>query len=293
MSIAQQVEAFREDVFEREVGSQSTLDAYTLWIRRFETWRPGGEPDEQMVRDFDSFLCDPAFPAVEYPWENERGRPAPDEYSYSARLDMVCACKQWYNWHYDTYLPKEPKRICKGEPAPFDPTIVPRDEIRRTIEAATVDCDVDGCRAALQTSYDAILRGAELTKIRRDDIDFDARALRVRAVKGSTRTTVGLDERTVRLLRRHVERYPDRERLFYHSYDRPWDPQPWNNHVRRRHHDAGSHALCRHSAVCHRLNSGESFGAVYRRARHEYPRTTRRYATLVDADIPQWARGDD
>lgn len=292
MSIAQQVDEFCDDVFEREINKKSTLDSYERWVRRFETWRPGGQPDEQMVRDFDSFLCDPDFPATEYPWENTRGRPAPDEYSYSARLDMVSGCKIWFDWQYDTYLPKEPKNICKGEPAPFDPTIVPRDQIRRTIEAAEFDCDIDGCKAALQVSYDAILRGAELTRIRREDVDLDAGALKVRAVKGSNQATVGLSDRTVRLLRQHINKFPDREQLFYHSYGRPWDPQPWNNHVRKRHHEAGSHALFRHSPVCHRLNSGEEFGEVYRRARHAYPRTTTRYAKVIGVEAPSWATPD-
>ncbi len=80
-----------------------------------------------------------------------------------------------------------------------------------------------------------------------------------------------------------------RERLFHNAYGRPWKPDSWSQHFRTQHHDAGWHSFGRHSAISNRLSAGEDFGDVYRRARHQSPAMTTRYARIVDAPIPDWA----
>lgn len=283
MSIAEDIDSFCQQVEGREVNKESTLGEYEKWVRRFELWRPGGEVTEGDIRSFDSYLADETM--ADYEWENRRGRPAPDSYSYSSRVKMASALKLWCKFEYGEEVTTEAQNIVKGEPEPFQPTILDASEVRRTIRNGDVMCDRPGCKAAMQLSYDAILRGSELVRVRREDIDWSAGTIFVRATKGSNQVTVSLDDRTLDALKVHADAWPERDKLFHHSYGRPQSAQVWNNHVRRGHHDAGSHALFRHSPVCHRLNSGQSLGDVYRRARHTHLQTTMRYAKLVDADV--------
>lgn len=280
MSVSESIEEFRSETVDRGL-KESSLDKYERWIRRFELWRADSVTEKSALK-FDSMLVDEDRP--EYPWTNTRGPSAPDSYAYRARQVAASALIRWFPWHYSVDLDKEPKEICKGEPEPFDPHIVPTSECRHTINSGR-DCNVTGCKAALQLSYDAILRAAELTRARVEDVDFGGGAVRVRAVKGSEWRTVGVDAKTERLLRHHVDRIGDREYLFHNTYDRPWTPNAWTNHVRRHHHEGGSHVLFRHSPICHRLESGEDIGDVYRRARHKFLTTTMKYAKVVDVDV--------
>ena len=293
------IDAFRERVGGRSV-SEGTFKDYQRWIRRFEMWCASmgvDEPGIADVEDFDSFLADES--RTEYPWENVRGRPAPDAYSYRSRINAASAVKLWITREYNTRLPETPSDICIGEPAPFDPTYLPPQEVTETVTAAEEACTVDGCEAALRLSYDAVMRASEVVSVTRDDIDLDAGTVYVRATKGSQNAEVGIDRQTADALEAFMQRYPDRDRLFRNAYGRAWQASAWATHVQRKHASAGSHAFGRHSPVMHRLEGADvaimdapftdDFGDVFRRARHSNPSMTVKYARVVGVDIPEWA----
>jgi hypothetical protein len=249
------------------------------------------------MEDFDSYLADAAV--SDYPWKNARGRKAPDEYSYQSRIAAASAVKLWITREYDRRLPESPSDICIGKPAPFDPTYLSPQDVCQPVYSASEDCRIDGCEVALRLSYDAVLRASELVKIRREDVDLGAGTVYVRATKGSQNAEIGIDKQTADAVEAHMDRYPDRERLFRNTYDRAWQPTAWAAHVIRRHAQAGSHAFGRHSPVMHRLENAEvdimdagfdsDFGDVFRRARHSNPSMTVRYARVVGVSIPDWA----
>lgn len=278
---------FENRIRGREVNSDQTVNLYRMWAMRFESWRPRDEPSEAMLRDFDTLLHEET--RTDYPWENHRGRPAPDAYAHASRVQAISALKLWARIQYGVTIETVPQDIVFGEPEPFDPHYLPPEEIDSVIEGADDACSNGGCKAAIALGYDAIMRGAELTAVRRQDVDPDAGTVYVRSVKGSNRATISLGDRASNLLAAHVEKYPDRDRLFRNAYDRAWKPQAWNNHFRRAHHEAGFHAFARHSPIVNRLNDGQPFGEVYRRARHKHPEMTTRYARLVGVEPPEWA----
>lgn len=289
MSITESdIEDFYDHHAGHELNRPETVDEYITWIRRFELWR-GPDVNEEEVRQFDSLLKDPD--RTDYPWTNDGpGRPPGDEYAFETRKKMVKALKYWLPWQYDVELDTPPADVCEGEPEPFDPTIIEEDAIHRTIRNAPDVCNADGCSTAMQLSYDAIMRGIELTRVRREDVNLGDGTILVRAAKGSVQSTISLSGETISTLQTHLDRHPNwDESLFRNTYGRPWKPQSWNNHVRRQHHPAGTNALFRHSAIAHRLNSGEAFGDVFRRARHTYPSQTAKYGRVVDTEIPGWA----
>lgn len=285
MSVSESVSNFEDHITGREVN-EDTAVRYGRWCRRFEAWRPGGDPDEEMLRDFDTFLEDEKRP--DYSWENSRGRAAPASYSHRTRVSALSACKLWLRHNYDTEIVTDIQDIALGEPAPFDPTIIPPAEIERTIENAAVDCSNPDCKTAIRVGYDAIMRGAELADVRAEDVDRSEQTLYVRAKKGSEPKHIDLGTKAWAALERHVEAHPDREYLFRNSYGRAWRPASWNQHFRRKHHEAGFHAFSRHSAITNRLRDGEDFGQVYLRARHRHPSTTTKYASVAGVDTPGW-----
>jgi integrase len=298
-SIDAKIDGFRQRVVGRSV-SEGTFGVYESWIRRFEKWsRIEGidTPSIAAMEDFDSFLADEAM--SDYPWTNARGRKAPAEYSYQSRIAAASAIKLWITREYDRRLPESPSDICIGSPAPFDPTYLSPQEVCEPVYTASDDCDIDGCETALRVSYDAVLRASELVQVRREDVDMTAGTVYVRATKGSQNAEVGIDKQTADALRDHMERYPDRERLFRNSYNRAWRAGSWAVHVLRHHAKAGSHAFGRHSPVMHRLENADvdimdepfdsDFGDVFRRARHSNPSMTVRYARVVGVSIPEWA----
>jgi integrase len=289
------------DWFENRITGRrvqaDTAAKYRRWVKRYETWRPRAEPDIGQLIDFDTMLADSEW--TDYPWENATGRPAPDAYSYSSRRVALSAAKLWLRLHHDVEIIEEVQNIVSGEPDPFEPKYLSMDDAESIIENATDDCNCSGCQAALAISYDAILRGAEMCKVRVDDVDLDARTLYVNSVKGSFRTTVSLAPRTVELVRRHIREHDPKTKLFTNTYDNGWKAESWHSHFRRNHHEAGSHSFGRHSPIVHRLQHPEEFddmdpnadvfGQVYRRARHKAPQMTTRYARLVGIDVPDWA----
>lgn len=292
MSEAVDLSSFRERVVGRSI-SEATFEHYARWIRRFEAWGEEygiRDPGLAEMEDFDTLLADESRTA--YPWDNGRGPSPPPAYAYRSREIAASGIKKWLRREYSTRIPETPGDICVGEPEPFDPTYLDHETVEDTIQGADDACDLDGCRAALRLSYNAILRASELVRVRREDVNLDAGTVYVRATKGSQNAEVGVSDQTQMLLQRHMERHPDRERLFRNSYDRAWKPNAWANHVRRHHTEAGSHALGRHSPIMHRLEGGQPFGEVYRRARHSNPSMTVRYARIVGVDVPEWA-GDE
>lgn len=287
---------FENRITDRRVKPE-TASKYRRWVQRYETWRTGGEPDLSDLIDFDTVLADETW--TDYPWENATGRPAPDAYSYSSRRVALSAAKLWLRLNYDVSIVEEVQNIVSGEPDPFDPPYLSMDDIERVIGNAEEDCNCSGCEAALAVSYDGILRAAELTNITVDDVDLDAGTLYVRSVKGSFQTTIGLTRRTVGLLEEHIRENDPGSTMFTNTYDNGWKPQSWASHFRTHHHEAGSHSFGRHSPIVHRLQHPEefgdisaekdTFGQVYRRARHKHPTMTQRYARLVGVEVPDWA----
>lgn len=284
---------FRQRVVGRAI-SETSWDQYSRWIQRFEAWLNSSGIDSPNIGDieaFDGLLADES--RTGYPWENGQGRPAPPSYAYRSRMTAISAVKLWVRREYDIRLPEAPDDICIGEPEPFDPTYLPPERVEAVYDEADDACDLDGCEAALRLSYDAILRASELARIERDDVDLNEGTVYVKASKGSKNMEVGVSEETVEALTEHIEEHPDRNRLFYNSYDRPWTAKAWGVHVLRNHCEAGSHAFGRHSPILHRLEGGQPFGEVYRRARHHSASMTAQYAREVGVDVPEWAAGQD
>lgn len=277
------------DEFVEEHGgrlvSEDTMGKYGRWIRRFESWRPK-EPDEEVLRQWDSFLSDED--RADYPWKNARGRGAPQSYSFQSRVVSLSAVKLWLAHEHDIHIETEVQNIAEGEPAPFEPRTLSGSEIESVIRRAPLDCENDDCQTALRVGYDAIMRGAELADARVEDFDRGEGSLYVRAKKGSEPTTVELSDEAARALRNHVAARSGREYLFHNAYDNPWQPSSWNQHFRRKHHEDGFHCFGRHSPITNRLTSGEEFGQVYMRARHSNPTTTLKYVNYVGGDAPDW-----
>lgn len=287
MSVTEAAQEFENDITGRDVNRADTAKRYARWARRFEAWRPGGDPDAEMLREFDTLLEDEDLP--DYPWENARGPSAPPSYAYRTRIVALSGTKLWTDYHYGERIEKEVQNIALGEPAEFDPTILDPGEIERTINTATTACDNPDCQTAMAVGYDAIMRGAEVADVRAEDVDRSDRSLYVRAKKGSEPASVSLSDGAWRKIESHVAAHPDREYLFRNAYDRAWTPEAWNQHFRRKHNDAGFHAFARHSAISNRLRQGEDFGQVYLRARHQNPATTLKYVDKIGVDPPGWA----
>lgn len=298
-SLDTRLETFRQRVVGRSI-SEGTFTDYEKWIRRFEAWlddRGRNVTGITELEDFDQFLADPSRSA--YPWDNGRGRPAPHEYAYRSRTNAISAVKKWVRREYSTRIPETPGDVCIGQPEPFDPTYLTPDEVGGIIADAG-SCAAEGCSVALRLCYDAILRGSELVRVERSDVDTTQGTLYVNATKGSQNTVVGLDERTREALARYCARHPQRERLFRNSYGNGWRPNSFVKHVQRKHCDAGAHAFGRHTPIMHRLEGadppfmdgdfgGQSFGDVYQRARHNQPQMTSRYAKAVGVNVPSWS----
>jgi integrase len=279
---------FKERVVGRSI-SEDTFDAYWLWIKRFERWTDA-EPSLPILEDFDSFLDSER--RTDYPWTNATGRPAPDSYSHSSRTQAISALVMWARRQYGINVPEQPDDIVRGEPEPFSPTYLTREDVSETMEAAADGCNCYGCRAALAVSYDAILRASELVILSVDDLSLESQELAVTAKKGSRDSTLTLGDRTTDILRDYLDnRESDSDRLFTNTYGGDWTKQAWSDHFRLQHHEAGSHSWGRHTPILHMLQSGSSFGDVYRRARHQNPSTTAKYARYVDAEVPSWASG--
>jgi integrase len=279
---------FKERVVGRSI-SEDTFDAYWLWIKRFERWTDA-EPSLPILEDFDSFLDSER--RTDYPWTNATGRPAPDSYSHSSRTQAISALVMWARRQYGINVPEQPDDIVRGEPEPFSPTYLTREDVSETMEAAADGCNCYGCRAALAVSYDAILRASELVILSVDDLSLESQELAVTAKKGSRDSTLTLGDRTADILRDYLDnRESDSDRLFTNTYGGDWTKQAWSDHFRLQHHEAGSHSWGRHTPILHMLQSGSSFGDVYRRARHQNPSTTAKYARYVDAEVPSWASG--
>lgn len=286
---------FRERVVGRRVNEQ-TYGKYERWVKRFETWRSGEDIDVGVLIDFDTVLEDETW--ADYPWTNDTGRPAPASYSYRSRIVAISAIKLWANFYHGAEITEEVQNIVSGEPDPFDPPYISRNDIARVIRDAEDACSNPDCTAALAVTYDAVLRASELTLLTTDDIDLDQGTIYVHATKGSESGTLSLGERARSALRDHVDRNNPSSKLFTNAYGNGWKPSSWADHVRTQHHEVGSHSIGRHSPIVHMLQhpaefehideSQDVFGQVYQRARHRHPTTTSRYAKIVGMDVPDW-----
>lgn len=279
------MDRFRQRTVGRRIKEQ-TFTQYRSWIERFELWRPTAQPDLGTVIDFDSFLQDPG--RTDYPWENIRGRPSPDQYAHSTRILAISAIKLWLRLQYDHRIEDEPQNIASGEPEPFEPHYLSENDVRNVFHDAGDACDAHGCEAAVRLTYDAVLRASELALITRDDIDFENGVVDVTATKGSHDSKIHVDQPTIDALWDAVEN-GDSDAVFENTYGRQWKANSWATHFRRKHHPAGAHSFGRHTPIVHMMNRGEPFGDVYRRARHRHPDMTARYARFVGTEVPDWA----
>jgi len=283
-----------QQFYDRIVGrrvAEATANQYVTWAQRFESWRPGREPDVGTLIDFDALLYDDA---AEYPWDIKRGPRVVDGYAHSTRETALSAVKLWCRLHHGVEIIEQPQNIVQGDPEPFEPEYLSEADIRRAIAAADGACDGEGCRAALALTYDCILRGSELVQLTRDDVDLQAGTVDVTATKGSIDSTLQMNEigdsvGPLRSFLRTVERSPG-EPLFRNAYGREYTANAWTTHFVRHHHEVGAHSFGRHSPILHGLESPEfDFGDIYRRSRHVSPSQTAKYARMVGVDIPDWS----
>lgn len=306
MSTEEKVARFERQITGYEAESDLTVTKYSTWAERFEDWKPEGEPALGMLRDFDRMLHDPD--QTDYPWDTSGpGRPAPDSYSFESRKAVMSAIKRYSEVIYGAPIRKKPSDICFGSKEEFDPEYLPHSEIERIIEKADSACANPGCEAAIRLSYDAILRGVELARVRVEDVSMNDQTVKVRAAKGSVQATLGISSPTFESIVEYVDGgHPGGEYLFHNSNGTPWskagpnsaEGQAWNNHFRKIHHPEGSHCCFRHSAIVNRIQHPEwfddmdeekdPFGQVFRRARHGALTTTIQYAKVVDSDPPEY-----
>lgn len=280
------MEEFRDRVVGRSIG-EDTYRAYKLWINRFEMWYSGGSPTLRDLEDFDTMLANKSH--SEYIWSNSVGRPVPDSYSYSSRVQAISAVKMWVRRTYDHEIPEQPQDIVMGTAESFDPTYLTRQEVEDVVEQAPDACSCPGCKAALMLSYDAILRASELSILTVSDIDFNNGVVSVTAKKGSRDSDISISDDTLSEIKDYLSEAVHNEGgLFRNTYGNEWNAGSWATHVGRHHVDAGSHAWGRHTPILHMFQSGSPFGNVYRRARHVDPSTTARYARYVGVDVPDW-----
>jgi len=280
------MDRFRERVVGRAIG-EDTYEAYQLWIRRFETWYDGSEPSLRDLEDFDTMLYDDE--TARYPWTNTSGRPSPDSYSFSSRNQAISALIMWFRRHYEVAIPEQPGDIVRGSPKDFDPTYLSHEETREVIENAAAACGNAGCEAALRLSYDAILRASELAFLTVGDVSLEDGEVAVTAMKGSRDSVLTVSEPTIDALGEYL-RSADHSTgpLFRNNDGNGWSKSSWATHVRQYHVPEGSHCWGRHTPILHMFQAGKEFGDVYRRARHQSPSQTAKYARYVDVDVPSW-----
>jgi integrase len=295
VALEQDLQKFRERMVGRSV-TEDTFAEYERWIGRFESWYDGSDPGLAALEDFDSLLALPE--RSRYPWSNPPGPSAPDSYAYRTRIIALSAVKQWVRRHYGTRIPEQPSDIALGEEEEFDPTYLDRDRVEEIIEEASEACNCEGCSVALQVSYDAVLRAAELARLTYGDIEIppgepvEDAAVDVTAVKGSRDTKIEVSQSTAEALAEHMDSgAAPGDPLFTNTYGDGWNRNSWASHVRRYHCESGSHSWGRHTPILHMLESGVDVGTVYRRARHVNVKTTAKYARYVGRGVPGWLGG--
>lgn len=290
-SLDDRVERFKQNVRGREVTNEDTLEDYVRWLKRFEAWNHDDDPTEVTMREFDQYLAT----ETDFPWnitrpvDNDEDRAG---YAYRTRIKALSAVKLWLKVAYNTEVSNEVQNIALGEAPDFDPHRLATSDVERILDDADDDCSCGDCKTMLTLGYDAVMRAAEICEVRRQDVSLDHGTVFVHAKKGSMDAEIGLDRRTVRRLREHMNEHPDREYLFHNLYGRRWEPKALAQHFVRYHHKAGIHSFTRHSPIIHRLNDDQPLGQVSRRARHQNIATTKRYARVVGAEIPEWAEDE-
>jgi len=173
-----------------------------------------------------------------------------------------------------------------GLKSDFRPKVYTEEEIRIIQGGA---CD-EQCYAMLKLGYDAIMRAAEVVRVRKDD--FKDNYLYVHAAKGSFSRWIDLSQDTMEALQPLFEK---RKHYLFMTYKnkggKPFFAHSWSVHFIRNHkiEDRGAwHSYARHSPITHLLNQGVPFEQVWYRSRHRNPEVTAQYLGVVGRDIPQW-----
>lgn len=283
--------------------TEGTITKYSMWGRRFQEWigaagekpRPGTlERWEAVLRDgsrLDTLVKEASRGTA---WETMR--PPEDGYAYRTRVQAVSAAKSFLDYvhgvRFDGRQAHNVANIVRGEEPAFDPTIATPGQVQEVLDD-TARCERESCHAMARVGYDAIMRLSEITSVRRGDIDLGRGTIYVRAIKGSKNRHIRLADRTLEVLRDHLElldeRADDPEWAFYSEIDThgaasPWSTaggSGWSRHFSSEHWGPGFHSFARHSAITNRLNAGESITQVYQRARHSSPSMTQRYMQFV------------
>lgn len=258
--------------------SERTTDVYIRWVKRFQAWNDGSAITEGLLRDFSSALENPG----EIPLTDRT-----EAYSYSARREALSAVIKWAEVMHDVDIRPNVDDLIRGDPDDFVPTVLTREEVNRILEES---CDLKGCRVARAAGYDLMMRAAEVTDMRPEDVDAGEGTVYVRAKKGSESKTLSASRRTMDLLLEQLDRverwHADPAYIFYNSYGNRLRANTFIKHVSRE-HGVGTNTLFRHSAIVHTIEE-QGFGAAYLRARHANVSMTSRYASVVDMKPPDW-----
>jgi len=256
-----------------------TIKMYTYWIKRYLSWTSDRSPES--ILDFDRALYEGK---EKFKWL--RGKTY--KYSRSSRLIAMSAVKIYLMWGVGVPLSDLPtvKGNILGIKSDFQPKIYTEEEIKIIQDGA---CD-EQCLAMLKLGYDAIMRAAEIVRVRKED--FKDNFLYVHAAKGSYSRWIELSPETLAALE---PIFQERKHYLFMTYKskggKPFFPHSWSVHFIRNHkleNKGGWHAYARHSPITHLLNKGVPFEQVWYRARHKNPEITARYLNIVGREIPQW-----
>jgi len=256
-----------------------TIKMYTYWIKRYLSWTEDRVPES--ILDFDRALYDGK---EKFEWLKGRTY----KYSRNSRLVAMSAVKIYLMWGVGVPLSDLPK--VKGNVLGTKSDFRPKTYTLEEIEAIQQSACNEQCLAMLKLGYDAIMRAAEIVRVRKED--FKDNFLYVHAAKGSYSRWIELAPETMEALQPVFERRPNY--LFFNYLGKggkPYRAHSWSVHFLRSHkmkNKGGWHAYARHSPITHLLNKGVPFEQVWYRARHKNPEITAQYLNIVGREIPQW-----
>lgn len=268
------------------------------------------EPAAAILNEWDAFLSDQDRMRefmdgidAHSPWNLTRLGSLDDGYSYNSRVQAVSAVKAWLDFEYKVEFGNREvhkvNHIVDGEPADFQPKVAAPDEVQAVFDDCW-DCKSDSCYMMSRVGYSAVMRGIEITRVRREDVDLEEGRVYVRSAKGSPSRWIALSDDLVNELAGYVEmvdsRFDQPEHLFYKFTNfrpnTPWSSGTWSRHF-KKHWEHGWHSFGRHSAIVNRLSNGESMTDVQIRARHAREANTQKYISLVNngESVPPELRG--
>lgn len=256
--------------------SESTIKEYTKWTERFIQWTDKRNP--QVLLDWDEYLYDLDKTP---PWESRKSKG--HSYAYGSRSVAMSAVKLFLDWGCD--VPKGNIPTVKGNILGEEPDFKPTHYSRQRVEDLQQEACNNEERALLKLGYDAIMRPVELTRVRKEDLDWTAGTIFVHAAKESYSREIEIEDDT-------LEALGEINLPFELSFIKT--PEGKNVHTLCMHfiivHDISLHAYCRHAPIVHRLQDGQPFGLVHLRARHKNPEMTGRYARYIGREVPKWAK---